>query len=396
LRDAELAKNCLKLLARELHMNMSENDGLFASNCLLVLGDLTIKYTNLVDRYLPVMAACLQAGVLRDSETSFLAQKDGQGSPLIRKHAVLTLSSLLLQDYIKWRGLMFHRFLLATADSDEGVAQLAEMTLCGPLLNKFPRLFMNNFVESLFVLNRCTAHPIYRVVEGAGSDMGATVGFDGIHLDNGDTGQAKRMEMYKMMISNFSDEQKMAVTGRLAKEVLGAAVDSGGDLGRVSRRKAMAEGTKRSVKEESAYAVLSDALRVLASPLLRVGRATAKNDEEDVVDPKSNVRTNVASAKGKLLSSLSRRHMIEIILPILCNLKSILQDSCSPLLKDLMQYMTEIFRSYKQEAKELLASDPTLLMELEYDSRQFSKARKRGGMATPDRDVLEVLRSPRE
>ena len=35
------------------------------------------------------------------------------------------MSSLLLQDYIKWRGLFIHRFLAAVADEDDEVSCLA-------------------------------------------------------------------------------------------------------------------------------------------------------------------------------------------------------------------------------------------------------------------------------
>jgi len=54
----------------------------------------------------------------------------------------------------------------------------------------------------------------------------------------------------------------------------------------------------------------------------------------------------------------------------------ILQESSSSLLRDLMRYIVEIFRVYKTEVKEFLASDPTLLQEVEYDARQFQKAQK--------------------
>ena len=78
-------------------------------------------------------------------------------------------------------------------------------------------------------------------------------------------------------------------------------------------------------------------------------------------------------AKTRLLSKISRKHLIEIVLPIICNLKTKLQASCSPLLKDLMKYLLEIFRNYKVEVKEFLANDPTLLQEIEYDARQYGE-----------------------
>ena len=71
--------------------------------------------------------------------------------------------------------------------------------------------------------------------------------------------------------------------------------------------------------------------------------------------------------------SVSRKHLMEIVLPILCNLKSVLESSRSPLLKDLMQYLGYVFRSYRKEVIESLANDPTTLQELEYDLKQWRK-----------------------
>jgi condensin-2 complex subunit D3 len=132
------------VLARELHSSgRGAGDATVRSNALVVLGDMCVRYTNLVDRQLPTMAACMQ-----------------DASPLVRRHAILLLSSLLLQDYVKFRGLLIHRYLTTLVDEDENVSQLAEMTLCGPLLTKVPLLFQNSFVESLFVFNDCTDHPV--------------------------------------------------------------------------------------------------------------------------------------------------------------------------------------------------------------------------------------------
>lgn len=384
LRNEILAKKCLTILARELRQTGTDMCPSVQSNALLVLGDLCVRYTNLVDRYLPVMAACLQSGIT-DQDPGSIFDTSRDRTSLVRKHAVLLLSGLLLQDYIKWRGLLFQRFLVASADKDESVARLAEMTLCGPLLTKYPKLFFNNFVESLFVLNRCTAHPVYAAAASAGDNGGGiTVGFDGINL-SGEAGRAERIHMYGMMLSKMSDEEKIGITARLANEVLGAAIKSDGDLSRVCNNPRSSAGA--TTRDENAFNVLSDAFDILTSPELQVGRASAKDDGEGIDDAGVEKAQLVNVAKDKLLSKISRKQLVEMVLPILCSLKATLQESCSPLLKDLMQYMVMIFRAYKMEVKEFLANDPTLLQEVEYDARQFKKANK---MGTPTREVVVV------
>uniref|UniRef100_A0A7S4T9Y0 Condensin complex subunit 1 C-terminal domain-containing protein n=1 Tax=Ditylum brightwellii TaxID=49249 RepID=A0A7S4T9Y0_9STRA len=392
LRDESLAKECLNLLARELHQNIENSSPSIQSNALLVMGDLCVKYTNLVDKYVPVMAMCLQSG--ESSSENFnldmttctyatIPGVPGSSSSMVRKHAILLLSSLILQDYIKWRGLLVHRFLVAYVDDDESVSKLAEMTLCGPLLSRQRNLFFNNFVESLFVLNRCTAHPIYAAAEANGDNgAGLAVGFEGINL-SGMYGRMKRLNIYRMMLNHMTDEEKIGITARLAKVVLGGALESDGDLSMACRQSppgmfSPSEARKsQQQRRECAISVLSDAFAVLTSKEAKVGR-TSGGEEGDVEDntTDANGTAQFTAVKGKLLSKISRKHLIETILPILCNLKSILEANRSPLLKDLMRYLVDIFRSYRKEAREVLASDPTVLQEIEYDTRQFEKQRR--------------------
>lgn len=372
LRNESLAKRSLTLLVQELHQSDGDMCPSVQSNALLVLGDLCVRYTNLVDRYLPVMARCLQSGITEHNKDS-LFDVGSDRTSLVRKHAVLLLTGLLLQDYIKWRGLLFQRFLVATADRDEGVARLAEMSLCGPLLKKYPKLFFNNFVESVFVLNKCTAHPLYAAAAAAGDNGGGvTVGFEGINL-SGEAGRAARIHIYGKALAKMSSEEKIGITARLANDVLGAALKTDGDLARVCKNPSVA-----SRSDDNAYNVLSDTLFILTSPVLQVAKASAREDGDGVDDTgiESSKAHHVAAAKGKLLSKISRKHLVEMVLPILCNLKTTLQESCSPLLKDLMQYLVVIFRAYKVEVKEYLANDPTLLQEVEYDARQFKRMQR--------------------
>lgn len=385
LRDEGLAKKSLNLLARELHPAAPFPNPSVQSNALLVLGDLCVRYTNMADRYLPVMASCLQAGT-SDPEVDILgtsSTSNAKGFGITRKHAVLLLSSLLLQDYIKWRGLLFHRFLVACSDQDEQVATLAESVLSGPLATRQPKLFFNHFVEALFVLNKCTAHPIYIAAASHGDGgSGIAVGFEGIYLD-GQLGRLRRCRMYDFLISKLSDEEKIGVTARLAKEVLGEAVNSSsqsGDLAKVCLSNTPPDA-QTSPKLSSAWNVLVDTFYILMSPQLKVGKSsstsgnttTATNEDETLEDPNilPNPNRQVQVAKSRLLSKISRKHLMEIVLPILCQLKTKLEASHSPLLKDLMMYLLDIFRRYKVEAKEFLANDPTLLQEMEYDARQF-------------------------
>lgn len=312
-------------------------------------------------------------------------------SSIVRKHAVLLLSSLILQDYIKWRGLLVHRFLVACVDEDLEVAHLAQTTLCGPLLSKQPNIFFNNFVEALFVLNNCTAHKIYAAAKANGeSGSGISVSFEGIRLS-----KRQRMGIYRMMLSHMSDEEKIGITARLAKEVLAGALEIDSDLRLCleplpqGQTPARSGPTPEARRREKAFCVVSDCLAVLTSPSARVGRtSTATNDADDVEE--ANTVTNGPSAaqlsavRGRLLNKISKKHLIDTVVPILCRMKQILEKSRSPLLKNLMLFFVEIYRTSKDEVKELLASDPTSLAEIEFDLKKFSKERSTKGLPSEE------------
>lgn len=396
LRDEDLCKHSLNILARELHENMQQGSWRVQSNALLVLSDLCVQYTSMVDRYLPVMAACMQAG-LRDLSGSVLNAVVQLEAATVRKHAVTVLASLLLQDYIKWRGLMFYRFLIATADEDEEVANLAEVLLCGPLIIKQPRLFSSHFVEAIFVLNRCTAHPIYLAATANDEQSSDTsIGFEGIYL-SGDVGRVRRMQIYQLLLSRVSDEEKLGLTARITKEILGSALEPGNDLHEVCTNPYVDDDEipqKGAESRESAMAVLSDALAILSDPSIKVGKSSNKDADEDIEDPNvsSNTNKTIQVAKGTLFSKISKKHLLEILLPILCQLKVVLQKSQSPLLKNLMCFLVDVYRQNKDETKEFLANDPSLYQEIEYDARQFVKKR---AWRTPSKKTrAATLRTP--
>jgi len=87
----------------------------------------------------------------------------------------------------------------------------------------------------------------------------------------------------------------------------------------------------------------------------------------------------MAAAKGKLLSKIVKKNVIENIVPIIIHLKHLLEEKHSPLLGPLMQYLTDLMKDYKSEISEIMIADKQLAKELDYDLRQFNieKSRKK-------------------
>lgn len=386
LRDAALAKRTVNLLVREMvHENAS---AAVRSNALVVLGDLCVRYTSLVERHVPAMATCLQAP-----------------HPIVRRHALLLLSRLLLQDYLKWRGLLLFRFLACLVDKDPQVAQLAKSTLTHSLLGKQPTLFVQNIVEALIVLNGYAEHPMYKMAAASGdvpvsnTDKNSPdAGNNGVTMDGISLTTDERHIIYNTLLQHMTDEQKIATAAKFAHEILGGAID--GTLPVVAPGKGLINNSKAAnkydrndgapivvVSEASrlrAESVCRDALTILAGTGLRVGKggagANAGDDDDDNEPAAVSQSAGMASAKSKLLSTLSRKHLIEHVVPVVVSLKHVLEVGRSPLLRELMVYLRELFRAFKDEVKETLASNSTLAAEIEFDLKQFEaeeQARKK-------------------
>ncbi|DBA03754.1 TPA: hypothetical protein N0F65_004171 [Lagenidium giganteum] len=348
LRDQELAKDCITMLIRELRTCPVQD---IRSNILLILGDLCIRYTALVDIYNPTIALSL----LDDSA-------------LIRRNALLLFSQLILQDYIKWRESLFRFFLRAVVDEDEELASLARHVLCGPLLQKSPHLFTNKFIEMIFVFNNFEDK--VQVSEPHEKEGIAEIALPG------SARYPQRAQLYQFLLQNMSDEQKLQISMKLCTEI----------LEEVSEGKLPLSANPANITDCGTEAVLKDTFAILCTPEIKLSSSKDKEVEDgeledDVEASQANgnagsVASQLAAAKGKLLSKMSKKNFLENVVPVLIALKHTLESKHSPLMRYLLHYLRELFKSYRDEVKEILSADPQLAMEVEYDLRQYELQRK--------------------
>lgn len=116
LRDRACARDHINVFLREITPGKSKSRTV-RSNCLLILGDLCVRYTSLVEHHIGTMAGCLQ-----DLDVT------------IRRHTMILLTQLLMQDYLKWRGLLLFRYLASVADPDPETAELCKALIKGTVL----------------------------------------------------------------------------------------------------------------------------------------------------------------------------------------------------------------------------------------------------------------------
>ncbi|KAH7473984.1 Condensin-2 complex subunit D3 [Phytophthora ramorum] len=340
LRDQELAKKCVTMFIRELR-TCDEQD--IRSNILLILGDLCIRYTSLVDAYVPTIALSLL-----------------DESRLLRRSALLLFSQLILQDYIKWRESLLRFFLRAAVDEDEELANLARHVLCGPLLQKSPHIFTNKFIEIIFVFNGVNGDKL-RFSEPFEEEGTRELALLGNAL------YPRRAKLYNFLLEHMTDEQKLQISMKLCNEVLEEVMD--GTL-------PLCENPSQ-ITDQCTEAVLKDTFAILCSPEIKL--TTSKEDEDEEADNEdvaaganANVASQIAAAKGKLLSKMSKKNFLENVVPVLIGLKHTLEAKHSPLTRYLLHYIRELFKMYRQEVKDIfMNTDPQMAMEVEYDLRQL-------------------------
>lgn len=186
LDDQSLAKKCVAAFSREL---MDKTDApVIRNNIIFILSDLCRRFTSLVDPHLPLLSRCL-----------------GDPLPIVRKQTMLLLAGLLQEDYLKWKGPLFYRFLVMTIDVDVEIAAQARFIMFTLFHKVDGKLLSNHFVEALFYLNDFTGHESYNQFSQSDADR-SLFSLPGKEM------QEKRMRIYTAMLAPLPDDQKLNVS----------------------------------------------------------------------------------------------------------------------------------------------------------------------------------------
>ena len=361
LDDQSLAKKCVAAFSRELQDNKGDAP-VIRNNIIFILSDLCRRFTSLVDPHLPLLSRCL-----------------GDRLPLVRKQTMLLLAGLLQEDYLKWKGPLFYRFLVMTTDPDAEIAAQARFILFTMFHKVDGKLLSNHFVEAIFYLNDFTEHETYNQFSQNDSDRS-------LFCLPGKDAQEKRMQIYMAMLAPLPDEQKLHITARLCHDVLARATDT--DMG----------SAILDLDNECASQVLHDAMVILASKDIKLAASARKSagDIDDDLEPDSQQASSAAAftsaATAKVLSVVARKGSVEQTLPILVEVRRLLMERKSPLLRSLMMAVRETIKDYQDDIKHIL-TDRQLAAEIMYDLEQMKLEADRE--ARPSHSPRAIASSPR-
>ncbi|XP_048369194.1 condensin-2 complex subunit D3 [Sphaerodactylus townsendi] len=330
LQHEDLAKQSIAALARELEVS---KDMAIRNNVVIVICDLCIRYTTMVDKYVPNVSTCL-----KDPE------------PFIRKQTLILLTNLLQEEFVKWKGSLFFRFVSVLVDSNPDIASLAEFCLVHLLLKRNPTMFSQHFVECIFHFNSYERHEKYNRFSQSEREKK-------LFSLKGQADKGKRMRIYKFLLDHFTDEQRFNITSNISHNILACFVDGILPL------------------DMEASELLSDTFEILSCKEIKLSamRSRPEEDLQPEEDEMAMANAVMQVAQKKLISQVQKKNFIEHVIPIITSLKTSLEQSRLPALRDLMNYLREVMQDYRSEIKELFAVDKQLAAELEYDMKKYQE-----------------------
>nr|XP_020142447.1 condensin-2 complex subunit D3 [Microcebus murinus] len=330
LQHEDLAKKSIPTLVRELEVC---EDVAVRNNVIVVMCDLCIRYTVMVDKYIPNISMCL-----KDSD------------PFIRKQTLILLTNLLQEEFVKWKGSLFFRFVSTLIDSHPDIASFGEFCLAHLLLKRNPVMFFQHFIECIFHFNNYEKHEKYNKFPQSEREKR-------LFSLKGKSNKERRMKIYKFLLEHFTDEQRFNITSKICLSILACFADGILPL------------------DLEASELLSDTFEVLSSKEIKLLAMRSKPDKDLLVEEDDMALANVVmqEAQKKLISQVQKRNFIENIIPIIISLKTVLEKNKIPALRELMNYLREVMQDYRDEVKDFFAADKQLASELEYDMKKYNE-----------------------
>ncbi|CAL1577766.1 unnamed protein product [Knipowitschia caucasica] len=329
LQHEELVQKYLPVFARELEEGTEVS---VRNNVVVIMCDLCIRYTNSVDNYIPNISARLQ-----------------DSSATIRENTLIMLTNLLQEEYVKWKGSLFFRFITALGDPVPFISNMCEYCLLNVLLKKNPDMFSQHFIECIFYFHSYTKHKSYNKFPQSDKEMLSS-------SLKGPQNQQKRFHIYRFLLEHCTDAQRFNITNKINQTVLECFADQELPL-----------DTEGSDLLSEIFAVLS-----LKEIKLQAMKSKAAAEGEDV-EEENMAKAVLEAAQKKVVSQVHKRVLVEHTVPLIISLKHRLEQNRSPVLKDLMAYLQVIMQDYKNEVNTIFAGDEQLASELEFALKEAER-----------------------
>ena len=317
----DIAKDSVLLLCNVLEDDQNIE---IRNNIMIVLGDLIVRYPTIIADYL----FCV-TDRLKDT------------SVIVKRQAIIVITKLLQEDYIKWRSGTVMKFITNLVDDNAEIRQLCELCLTNILLIRYPETFTEFFVEVIFFL-----HGLLNFLTVPDPNL---LQFSLPGIEN----ESKRRKILMAMLQNFNDQQKLGVTSRICKEVLSLFISD-----------------DDKPIDAKLVPLLQDSLWILSCDSLKLSSLKSKSCH-DFDDDDSKV--GMIAAQTKVISAIVIRNFVENCTPIIMQLNHKLKKTKSPLQLDFNRFIVYYMKDFKDEIEVLSGGDTQFIAEVQFDIEEFEK-----------------------
>ena len=331
MRDREVAEQVMPILGR-LMVRSSSSESLTQAairiNAVKALADLCIRFTALVEPYLPDMC---------------ISMKDPNVQ--VRETIVVIFVQLLLEDYIKVKGAFFYHILTMLSDNDQTIKELTIFLIKERLLTKNKLLISQSFVRSIFHYNNCETRHKFNDRKIRKKEK------DALTLPE-NKNETKRRVIYDFMLEHLDPPSKLKILTKLNSEVL--------------------EGVSEkfiNIAQSEGACVLKDTIYIIANDRMQATFGHKIQQDEDCQDEGTAIETSTSNALNVIAEGM-KKFKLSVMVPTLIRLREFLSTYKSPLLIDVSKFFSKIISEFnKDQVAEIYDEHPQLKKDIDRDIR---------------------------
>lgn len=330
LRDREIAKEVTPILSKLMLQETNPESSVKTAvkiNAAKALADICVRFTDLVEPYLPGMC---------------ISMKDS--NPSVREAIIVIFIQLLLEDFIKMKGPFFFHILTMLSDANGMIRELTIFLVKEKLLAKNKTLIFKQFVESIYHYNNYRSHSVF-----CGHRMSDRE--RKLLTLPGKMNQDKRNIIYEFMLEHLDASAKLKLVTKLTKNILGEICDH----------------NSIDVTTEKGACVLKDVLFIIGNNRLQLSSGEKQKDDTPELDEPPNTPNNNAA---NVIIAAMKKHNLDNLLPTLIALKKKLAALKSHLKDDVESLLFKIYSEYDEEQLlDVLNEYPELKKEMNHYQR---------------------------
>ncbi|XP_014218073.1 condensin-2 complex subunit D3-like [Copidosoma floridanum] len=333
LKNREFAEQVVPILGRLILQTDSksgtpESSGrsVIRINAVKTLADLCVRYTALVEPFLPDMCV-----TMKDTD------------PMVRETIVVIFVQLLLEEFIKVKGAFFYHILTMLSDSDETIRELTVYLIKERLLAKNKSLVSQSFIKGIFHYNNCKLKHKFHERKIREKERN-------VLLLPGKKNESRRRIIYDFMLEHLDPPSKLKILMKLNAEIFEGACEKFID-----------------VKQIEGACVVKDVIYIVSNDRMQASSTSFQDDDmhEDVA---AAVENQINQAVNVIAEGM-KKFKFQIMTQTLMKLRQFLIQNKSPgLLVDVSKLLSKLLSEFnKDQISEILDEYPDLRRDIDRD-----------------------------